>query len=88
MTRAPADRSAWISRPATPDDFDPRPRPEWMLAPWRGRPPLVLTAWEKRPPGVQDPSHPPASESVKRPAINLKQPEWWADRQSHPSSGR
>ena len=37
------------ARPATSADFDPRPRPAWMLAPWAGKELPALKAWEKRP---------------------------------------
>jgi hypothetical protein len=39
----------WTARPATSVDFDPRPRPAWMLAPWVGKELPALKAWEKRP---------------------------------------
>jgi hypothetical protein len=40
---------SWTARPATSADFDPRPRPAWMLAPWVGKELPALKAWEKRP---------------------------------------
>ena len=46
-TTTPAPR--WTARPATSADFDPRPRPDWMLAPWVGKELPALKAWEKRP---------------------------------------
>jgi len=37
--------TAYSSRPSQPSDFDQRPRPEWMLAPWAGRPMPALSTW-------------------------------------------
>jgi hypothetical protein len=39
-----------IKTPATAADFDQRPRPEWMTAPWAGRPPIKLHIWRPVPP--------------------------------------
>jgi hypothetical protein len=40
----------YIKTPATAADFDQRPRPEWMTAPWAGRPPIELHIWRPVPP--------------------------------------
>jgi hypothetical protein len=48
-TPAPAPAPRWTARPATSADFDPRPRPDWMLAPWVGKELPALKVWEKRP---------------------------------------
>jgi hypothetical protein len=37
----------WVPRAARADDFDQRPRPEWMLTPWKDSEPLQLIAWEQ-----------------------------------------